>query len=277
MARFFSPFRLAMQALFMAMLLNHIARSTPIHPAIKLKLQDTAQQQVTESATSTTAIQDDELAIPPSSLSLPTSVTYTKHSALSNDQSTIKASSDPGNIMNNQQKRKEEEINVETTVELSENDELKKKFKCDYPECIFSTMHKGNLKVHKRIHSGERRFRCNVPGCEYSAIRKGDLKNHMLTHSGEKPFQCDHPGCQFSSAYTGNLTKHKRTHSGEIRFHCTHPGCKYSAIQKGNLKLHEMSHTAENPFHCDYPGCEYESKQKSNLKRHKTIHNAWPF
>ena len=146
MAQFVSPLRLAIQVLFMAMFLNHIAWSTPIHPAIKLKLRNTAQQQVPEiattpttilvdvlpkSATTPTVIQDDELAIPPSSLSLPTSVTYTKHSAVSNDQSTIKAST--GNIMNNQQKRKEEEIDVETTVELPENDELKKRL--DEKDC----------------------------------------------------------------------------------------------------------------------------------------------
>ena len=232
MAQFVSPLRLAIQVLFMAMFLNHIAWSTPIHPAIKLKLRNTAQQQVPEiattpttilvdvlpkSATTPTVIQDDELAIPLSSLSLHTSV---EHSALSNDQSTIqtslhtrKASGNPENIMNYQQKRKEEEIDVETTVELPENDELTKKFKCDNPECKFSTVYKGNLKVHKRTHTGERPFHCNHPRCEYSAKHKSDLQKHLLTHNGEKPFHCDYPGCEYASTQNNNLKRHKTIHN----------------------------------------------------------------
>ena len=156
-----------MQVLLMAMLLIHIARSTPIHPAIKRKLRNSAMQKVTESATLPTAILDDtsptaiqggKLALSLSLLSLPTSVTYTEHSALSNDQSRIqtslqtnKASSDSGNIIYYQQNLNQ--VDFENTVELQANDNFRKKFKCDYPECKFSTEHKSNIKKHKRIHN----------------------------------------------------------------------------------------------------------------------------
>ena len=54
-----------------------------------------------------------------------------------------------------------------------------KKFKC--PECpkCFKTMTK--LKVHSRVHSGEKPFQCMRQGCLYRSTTRGNMKLHLST------------------------------------------------------------------------------------------------
>ena len=68
------------------------------------------------------------------------------------------------------------------TVRISlKNQNNEKSYKCD--QCDFASPQVGNLKRHKKIHSGEKPYHCHQ--CNFAAIRSGDLKRHLKIHSGE--------------------------------------------------------------------------------------------
>ena len=70
--------------------------------------------------------------------------------------------------------------------------------------CLKSISQASHLKMHMRIHTGEKLFPCDK--CPKFFCRVGHLKEHRGTYSGKNPFPCDLWTKLFSQA--GDLKKH---------------------------------------------------------------------
>ena len=85
--------------------------------------------------------------------------------------------------------------------------ETRKQFHCS--ECGNRFTRKDHLKMHMKIHTGDRPFKCK--SCEKTFITVQQLRYHTFTHTGEKPFLCNH--CSRGFAHPSDLRKHSKLHS----------------------------------------------------------------
>lgn len=139
-----------------------------------------------------------------------------------------------------------------------------------YPckDCGKFLANSGSLKIHSRIHTGEKPYACTFEGCSYRSSQIQNLNTHIRIHTGEKPYKCNH--CDASFAQQNSLTNHALIHTGEKPFKCNQ--CEYAATQKTTLELHLRTHTGEKPYKCNQ--CEYASTQNQQLKIHMLTHTG---
>ncbi|XP_077341386.1 uncharacterized protein LOC143986851 [Lithobates pipiens] len=133
-------------------------------------------------------------------------------------------------------------------------------------ECGKCFLHKTELVIHCRSHTGKRPISC--PECGKCFSRQSDLVRHQRSHTGEKPYSC--PECGKCFSQKSGLVIHQKLHTWENQNSC--PECGKCFTKKIDLVIHQRSHTGGNLYSC--PVCGKCFLHRSRLVKHQRIHTG---
>ncbi|KAI9149246.1 Asparagine-rich zinc finger protein AZF1 [Paramyrothecium foliicola] len=122
----------------------------------------------------------------------------------------------------------------------------------------------GSVASTQNEQESRKKYVCNGPNCNKRFSQKTHLQIHARTHSGEKPFRCDHQGCGLTFSQKGNLRTHQRRHTGDKPYSCS--VCGKGFAQKGNVRSHEETHKQLKPYKCRLDNCNKDFSQLGNMK-----------
>ncbi|XP_078345434.1 uncharacterized protein LOC144630951 [Oculina patagonica] len=133
-----------------------------------------------------------------------------------------------------------------------------------FPYVSSSTSMEHPLQSNRAENENKKKLTCEI--CKKMFLRPSALKVHMRIHNGEKPFKCTQ--CPQAFSQSGNLTVHLRMHTGEKPFVCGI--CLKRFSQSNSLRVHLRRHTGEKPYQCRE--CNKCFADRSTLVKHRRVH-----
>ncbi|MXQ99831.1 hypothetical protein E5288_WYG021428 [Bos mutus] len=93
---------------------------------------------------------------------------------------------------------------------LQKRPDILRPYICTYKNCGKAYAKSSHLRIHERVHTGEKPYKCNVNGCTWAFSRSSELNRHNKRHTRERPYLCTI--CDKDFARPDHLTQHQRVH-----------------------------------------------------------------
>ncbi|XP_055316119.1 zinc finger protein OZF-like [Sitodiplosis mosellana] len=167
----------------------------------------------------------------------------------------------PKSVGSGKKRNKASKNQSKRTIPRNQAAKKQKKHKCHV--CNHLSSDKSKLKVHLRIHTGEKPFQCDV--CSKSFAHKRILNRHKKTHGSKPQFRC--LKCYQRFEQESDKIDHERLCSPQ-QFECDI--CGYRTINKSHLIRHMRTHTGEKPFVCSI--CFKSLRSNAHLLSHSMTH-----
>ncbi|XP_055542770.1 uncharacterized protein LOC129728358 [Wyeomyia smithii] len=154
------------------------------------------------------------------------------------------------------------------SVTVTDNNGIKE-YKCDVPDCDFSTRLYRAHFYHRSMH--RKRFECEI--CHKRFPLRANLKKHVaVAHEGkQEPKDKPCPYCPKKFSCRQKLSIHIDVHENNRRHKCRF--CEKSFVQKVNCTAHEKIHTGERPHKCRF--CDAAFISSSGKKKHEKTHQEY--